>query len=112
MTIENTGVAPYHLETGKYSKRWTLVDDEDETFDSLAEAIEDAEDSETFGEKYEYRVVDAAGTVLWHQVNPHEGVRVNVYDPDPGVWLEKIRADYGINSALWAKACSAWIAQH
>ncbi len=111
MNDTNTRIT-YKLQSGRYGEDWEIVDDYPRDASDLQAWIVIAGRQETHGGKYEYRVVDSNDNPVWHQKSAYEGVRVNIYDPDPANWLNDIRADYGIESALFANACREWLEKY
>lgn len=102
----------YQLQSGKYGGDWQDEDDDYPRDQSDLRAwIEIAEDADSFDGKYQYRIVDQKGTVVWRQYTPREGVPINQSQP-PSKWLRNIQRDYGIPDDLFAQACREWLKQH
>lgn len=99
----------YVLQEGRGGEDWQDVDDYPRDASDLEAWIKIAKSQDTHGGTYQYRIVDSNGVPVWHQLSPYEGIRVQIYDPEPDRWLERIREDYGIDKALFAKACQSWL---
>ncbi len=102
----------FKIESCRYGNNWEEVDVEFSSranLDDLSIWVKEAQSMDSFGGKYEYRVVDETGKEFYHSKSPYERVKIDICVPDPATWLDKIRYDYGISVIIWKQACEAWL---
>lgn len=102
----------FTLEYQRYGDGWKKYAEDYEIYDNpetLEQWVEVGEDQETYDGRYEYRIVDDNGIVMWTKIPPSEGVHLNLAQDG---WMNDIQSDYGLDNTVWAKACRQWLAQH
>lgn len=98
----------YQLQEGRYGEDWQDVRQFPRDQSDLAAWIALAENMDSFEGKYEHRIIDNQGVVVWQVKSPYEPIRINIYG-NPYEWMERLRKTYGIDAELWAKACQAFL---
>lgn len=108
----------YKLQSSKYhnEKSWEDFPIEISTadLDKLSDLnfwIEEADNLDHYDGKYSYRIIDAAGKVVWSSTPPYEPTYIDETDEECE-WMEDIRRSYYMSTEFWCNACKVYLERY